>query len=1495
MGESFGSKGTSDGTVDRRRSRASRPSSTEDERAKLRKQILKNRPVFGPEALRNLKDYLIHLDKHEINQRDIFGRTLLHIAASVGNTVLIESLLENRHIDISICDYENNWNALHRALAYGNIAAAELLLNRSGNCIKDKDRVKDTPFDLANPSMDNMRGTKFDLKVGGSELFMFGSNFNHTLGFADLDNRARPEMVRLEKAALYPDEADELPPSKFVPPRIRDIQISKLHSALLIGSRSHNNLLMCGITRGGRLGLGKGSKPTQFTFTPVSGLQSHKIISVALGLDHSVAITSEGDCYTWGGNKYGQLGYQIEPNFQDTPRKVVGELRRRGLKLKGCAASNISTVVHTSHEIYSWGTNAGQMGFKPTSSKGLTEDIEYLPRHTSHMRHRIIKVCCCDLATLVLDKNSYIHVFMNYGNFRVHLPTFEHNESFDLFTPRQGIEKVVDIRCSGNGWVAARTNRGTVYRFSLKKYHDSDAKVSMIAKQLRPTVVWKPKRDGLRANDVDIADNGSTIISCAAGVWKSRGKGGGAYFSKFERVPLVNRIVQVRCDSLFESFAAIRNDLVSQPIRVDNEILSQDTHYLVPFIECIEDRKKSDSLVVHYPPAEHISRFGKGSKIQDEDDLSIRAERPPPLHFSSRASENSDSDFEVSEEDDEEDLSDDNGGDDGFKMSEKGSHELEHLTNWVVRCSEDELKDIFLSFNGDTKEYDFKIKVIVEKQELFINVHSSVMQARCRRLNIKESESFSSITASGCQMSFNKDENFLVLEGFELLTVILFIYDLYTGHVMPIWSSLQRTPKNFFKVKEELLDIGRLLQFDHLCLSTLQTKIVDSTLGYNMVSLRNNAVARPDVQFVLADGAQYLAHSFVLKCRSAYFDVLLSTRWERSSSETESGLIVINFDTVAYEVLDVIMLHLYGDYQDNLFCDVTSENQRAFVTLVLSVMELADTLLLEKLVQLCEAAVLCFINVKNAGWLLDVIIRYSAPQLEDRLLKYICHNITSILENQFLSGVSVDSLKRLDNAMRDLISANGNFKGCIDESSFYEFINDFDGHNEKFSRISPIYGSNSTVSFLPVKSKAVFKDLEDGIFSLDLDAAESDTPSRSVMQERRIPKISPRRDSSYERQSISPATRDEWVTVGDSKKSSIAGSPAITKSILGTSSPVNIAARVGTERRVLNTPVNFNDSMSNSWNSPSGSLGSAVRGSHAQTPKRKISNCGTATTSSAEKGRDDNAIVKPISISLFSTNGESSQKEKKTVLPERFPETPSSLWRNASSPSPQISNQGSLVVSPNASGSKSSLSRMIGQKNVLGSDEHTNTSLSARSSTKEKTSSWKGKEKENGFTPSPKFGKASQKERRKMAQASEELKSDKARRNSSSNPWGVTNAVEVYEPLFDSPVVGTGSSRNKAKDKAKVQEDAMELVSELVPSLADIMKQDMVRKEKREEAVKTLEEIQEEERFQKWWEEESRRVQSLNASNNQPANESTKKSSDKRKKNNNRGRGNKGR
>lgn len=53
--------------------------------------------------------------------RDAFGRTALHLAASMGKKALLEWLLESKGADITVKDKESGWTALHRSAFYGHI------------------------------------------------------------------------------------------------------------------------------------------------------------------------------------------------------------------------------------------------------------------------------------------------------------------------------------------------------------------------------------------------------------------------------------------------------------------------------------------------------------------------------------------------------------------------------------------------------------------------------------------------------------------------------------------------------------------------------------------------------------------------------------------------------------------------------------------------------------------------------------------------------------------------------------------------------------------------------------------------------------------------------------------------------------------------------------------------------------------------------------------------------------------------------------------------------------------------------------------------------------------------------------------------------------------------------------------------------------------------------------------------------------------------------
>lgn len=53
--------------------------------------------------------------------RDPFGRTALHLAASLGKKALLDWLLESKSADLMVKDKESGWTALHRSAFYGQI------------------------------------------------------------------------------------------------------------------------------------------------------------------------------------------------------------------------------------------------------------------------------------------------------------------------------------------------------------------------------------------------------------------------------------------------------------------------------------------------------------------------------------------------------------------------------------------------------------------------------------------------------------------------------------------------------------------------------------------------------------------------------------------------------------------------------------------------------------------------------------------------------------------------------------------------------------------------------------------------------------------------------------------------------------------------------------------------------------------------------------------------------------------------------------------------------------------------------------------------------------------------------------------------------------------------------------------------------------------------------------------------------------------------------
>ncbi|KAG5408213.1 hypothetical protein IGI04_004532 [Brassica rapa subsp. trilocularis] len=113
-------------------------------------------------------------------------------------------------------------------------------------------------------------------------------------------------------------------------------------------------LYMWGKNTSGQLGLGKNAARVVHVPTKVQALNGITIKTVALGSEHSVAVTDGGEVLSWGGGGSGRLGHGHESSFfgilkiflycacsEFTPR-LIKELE--GIKVKSVAAGLLHTV-----------------------------------------------------------------------------------------------------------------------------------------------------------------------------------------------------------------------------------------------------------------------------------------------------------------------------------------------------------------------------------------------------------------------------------------------------------------------------------------------------------------------------------------------------------------------------------------------------------------------------------------------------------------------------------------------------------------------------------------------------------------------------------------------------------------------------------------------------------------------------------------------------------------------------------------------------------------------------------------------------------------------------------------------------------------------------------------------------------------------------------------------------------------------------------------------
>jgi alpha-tubulin suppressor-like RCC1 family protein len=155
-------------------------------------------------------------------------------------------------------------------------------------------------------------------------------------------------------------------------------------------------------------------------------LYSEKIIDVACGRNHSLALTENGEVYTWGKKKSGEDMESCEILMDLSPRKL--NISNEKVKAVSCGAGHSLALTENGH-VYSWGRNwCGQLG---------NSIIDYTETPTCVRINAFIeKICCGWNHTMLLTSEGYIYEFgmqSDNGSRLDKKPVpvkLEHNEKF---------------------------------------------------------------------------------------------------------------------------------------------------------------------------------------------------------------------------------------------------------------------------------------------------------------------------------------------------------------------------------------------------------------------------------------------------------------------------------------------------------------------------------------------------------------------------------------------------------------------------------------------------------------------------------------------------------------------------------------------------------------------------------------------------------------------------------------------------------------------------------------------------------------------------------------------------------------------------------------------------------------------------------------------------------------------------------------------------------
>ena len=901
------------------------------------------------------------------------GWTCLHRAFYFGNISIARLILErdwsNSKIDttvaksvIRIKDKEGNAPFDVYTLSIQNFPLTVHLLEDDPRSNEPEEELQDSSEDDDYDALLKRSQKPITTCVNGTEVLTFGSNRNVTLGFGDEDDRQFPERIiirrpdhlvrrfhreqlgRIDKTWESLNLLENLKAARSIirknnsnvapttirnsPIVIQDVQMSKLHTAVLT-TDPESNLYVCGHGLGGRLGTG--DEATQFKLKCLEGgsLAKKKVIAVALGLNHSLALTSEGELSSWGSNAYGQLGYALAKSKYDedvpvqyVPRQIYGPLKRE--VINGIAASRIHSVAFTNTTLFSFGKNEGQLGIVDADARSLQYQI--IPRRVavSLFKCPIRSVTAIEKATVCLLENNEVWVFANFGYARLRFLVESISDSLSEKTFRHvepsHFTNVVCKVTAGGDSICALTNLGEIYAVTISQRNESLQGVSASTtnpSKIRgafsaPTRVWTARKAHMAAKDVSLDQDGSIILTTEAGtVWRRERRSSTAnsksmsntdqrqHDYKFLRVPGLNRVAAVR-SSAHGAYAAVRKgcNIIQREIKVGGDLLRDELWPLLS-LRCWEDQ------------------LDRNNRSQSQSEL-LRLLK----------------------------------------------HKVLELEGAGV-----DFTSIFSGI-GEVATAEYDVVVCTSVCKLKVPVHGFMLASRSPILRkiVKNGQRKGSFSMSGL-LDFKqvaKGKATLKFHAMDIITVLNFVIYIYCDAVLDVWNFARLYPQmapRYRLVRIELMKIAQRLELLNLEPAVRQMLQPKSSVNLDMeLAIRDPGFFEDsNVLLQFASGEQR-AHVDLLCQRCPFFHAMFRGRaggiW--LADRRDSSVIKIDMTHVDVDVFHYVLRYLYADAGDEMFEDIVGDDFDDMLDLdnlfdiVLDVMAVANELMLDRLSQICQ-------------------------------------------------------------------------------------------------------------------------------------------------------------------------------------------------------------------------------------------------------------------------------------------------------------------------------------------------------------------------------------------------------------------------------------------------------------------------------------------------------------------------------------------------------------